>query len=730
MGSAPALLLALACLALGSPCLADKPAPSSGAWATLRGQVHAQGSPDPIPYATLRFQAPPLVLTADRRGRFSASGPAGLWTFSVQADGYAPLTKTVRLKAGAADTLNPGLVPTGFQEAEVDVLGHVQRPQAIQASVTRAQIKEIPGTFGDALRALAILPGVGLASDLSGQLLVQGGGPEDNLYLIDSIPWPIPYHFGGLASTVSPDLLKSVDLFEAGYSARWGGALAGVVNAQTQAPSRDRLHADADLGILQASAALSGPLGLGNATFTLTGRRSYFDLVGNLAGYPHLPAYWDSQGALDFSLDPNNRFHALMLGSNDAFNDVISGGGDFSGSIQYDEGFGSGGLSWINTALPGFVSTLTPYACHSDTILQVSTLADDSYQSTYGLKEETLWAAGTLLGAKHEVAAGADIESTQYTFYGSLPRVTSTANISFSDLTSLPEVESTVLSHGLNSYAYVQDRAQWDESWALTVGAHYDSDSLVADGELGPRLSLEFKPRRGEKLCATWGLYDQAPSALQVNPQYGNPGLEPESAEHTTLSYDHDFNPNLTGKVDVYYKALSDLVVSDPSNPCLYDNKGVGDVKGLDLYLTENLGDHFFGTLSYSLSDSSRLDLPAQAWGLYQYDQPNILNAVASYSTSPRWTFGCKLRYNSGNLVLPQGDDTYDGSDRLPYYLRLDLRTERKWRFDVWTLTAYFEIINILDRKNIAMEFVNNSGQTGTVPDLPRFPNIGVEAEY
>jgi len=88
------------------------------------------------------------------------------------------------------------------------------------------------------------------------------------------------------------------------------------------------------------------------------------------------------------------------------------------------------------------------------------------------------------------------------------------------------------------------------------------------------------------------------------------------------------------------------------------------------------------------------------------------------------------LRYNSGNLVLPQGDGTYTGSDRLPYYLRVDLRAERDWRFNVWTLTAYFEIINILDRKNVAMEFVDNSGQTGTVPDLPRFPNIGVEANY
>jgi hypothetical protein len=687
------------------------------------------------------------ALPCDARGSFKTPLAAGFWVVEVSADGYDRLDKVVQTRDGYATTFNVGLNPNVFEAEEVVVTAHRERPQAIQASVSQAEIKEIPGTFGDALRAVQNLPGVGLTSDLSGQLLVQGAGPNDNLYLVDGIPWPIPFHFGGLVSTVSPELLEKVDLYEAGYGARWGGSLASVVDATTVAPPTDRLHVDLDLGLLQSSGALAGPVGLGDATFTLTGRRSYFDLVGGPFGYGNLPTYWDSQGVLDFSLDRGNSFHGLFMASDDAFNYTFappannsSSGVGFGGSLEYDVGFQSGGVSWINTSLPNFKSTLTPFLFHKDQITQLyatssgtaggDTLADNTFQTTYGIKEEAVWNAGSWLGAKHEVGAGGDAELSDYSFFGVLPRLTYTPSASVC-ITCLPTVNSTVASQGFAGYAYLQDRVQFNDAWALTLGLHYDSSTLVADGEVGPRASLEWKPVAADKWTLAWGLYDQAPNSMQVNPQYGNPGLEPESAEHTALSYEHDFNPHLTGKADVYYKTLTELVVTDGAeNPDIYDNKGVGDVKGLDLDLKEDLGKRLFAWATYSLSNSDRLNLPSQAWGLYEYDQPNIFNLVGSYCPDTRWTFGGKFRYNSGNLYLPVGDTVYTGSYRLPNYARLDLRAERAWRFDTWSLTAYLEVLNVTGRKNIAQEYVNSKGQTDEVPDLPRLPNIGMEVKY
>jgi len=261
------------------------------------------------------------------------------------------------------------------------------------------------------------------------------------------------------------------------------------------------------------------------------------------------------------------------------------------------------------------------------------------------------------------------------------------------------------------------------------VGLHYDTTSLTPDGRVGPRTSLIWKPEALDQLTAAWGLYDQAPSPLNVNPQFGNPSLVPEEAEHTALSYEHRFTTATVGMVDAYYKSLSDLVVSDPSNPALYDNQGQGEVAGADFGVRTDVSAQTYAWITYSLEDSRRKNLPVQGWTLYQYDYPNILNLVGSYGLSPQWSFSAKFRYNSGNLVEPPGSDVY--SQRLAPYARLDLGLDHPWRFQSWTLRGYLDVINVLNRKNPALQAVNNAtGQEETVDDLPRLPYIGLEAKY
>jgi len=716
--------------------------------ASLHGRIHQLGSPDPVAGAFFQVLGLTQTATSDQKGIYELELPAGTWSLRVTADGYAPLSRTVKLKPDERRGLDLGLNPTTLQSDVYEVTAHRERPQAIQVSVTRQQIKEIPGTFGDALRAVEVLPGVGVPSDISGQLLVQGGGTADNLYLIDAMPWPIPYHFGGILSTVSPDLLNSVDLYEAGYNARWGGALAGVLDAKTLAPDSDRLHGDLDLSLLWAEGSVEGPLGLGDATFAITGRRSYLDFVGRLLKYNDLPVFWDGQGVLNFSLGRHNQFHVLTMASDDNLDVDISSTSStdqFDADIVYNQDFQTGGVSWVNTSLADFTSTFTPYVTHTDNIESFNissdgksyTIADNIYKTTYGVKEEGVWSIGKWMGVGQELGLGGDLELSDYTFYGDFPRVTYTAEAGgfssvSSTIQSLPApTNSSVGIQGLNSYAYLQDRLELSKAWALTLGMHYDTSSLVTEGGLGPRVSLEWKVSPADKVTAAWGLYDQAPVALDVNPQFGNPGLQLESAEHMALAYEHTFSPSITGKVDGYYKYLSDLIVMDPSNANIYDNRGIGYVKGLDLSLKEDLGMGFFGWVSYSYSDSERLNLPSESWAPFQYDQTNTLNLVGSYSPTTKWTFGAKLRYNTGNPDAVSGTDYYSYDSRAPNYLRLDLKVERTWRFQSWTLKAYLDVINALDRKNVAEQVTNSStGQTDDIPDLPWIPNIGVEAKY
>src|SRR5258708_24518883 len=101
------------------------------------------------------------------------------------------------------------------------------------------------------------------------------------------------------------------------------------------------------------------------------------------------------------------------------------------GSLEYGQGFQALGASCVNTALPGIISTLTPYWYGTYTNLKFDTFIDDSYQARFGLKEEAQWQAGEWLGMKHEAGLGGEAEASGQDFYGFFPRVTATGSVSF-----------------------------------------------------------------------------------------------------------------------------------------------------------------------------------------------------------------------------------------------------------------------------------------------------------
>ena len=149
----------------------------------------------------------------------------------------------------------------------------------------------------------------------------RAAGPNDNLYLLDGIPWPFPFHFGGILSTVYSDLLSSVDLNTAGFGAQWGDIMGCVLDARTRPGAKDRFHGQADISMLTAQGLLEGPLGLGDASIAVYGRRSYIDLLlGKMfasQGLTALPYFWDMGGSIDFTAGRDNHFKGIALANDD-----------------------------------------------------------------------------------------------------------------------------------------------------------------------------------------------------------------------------------------------------------------------------------------------------------------------------------------------------------------------------------------------------------------------------
>lgn len=169
---------------------------------------------------------------------------------------------------------------------ELTVLGTakeigVRGTQMSAIEVPVSLIKSVPTLFGetDVLKALQLLPGVQGGVEGSAGFYVRGGGPDENLFLLDGVPVYNVNHLGGLFSVFNADAVKNVTLYKGGFPARFGGRLSSVLDIRMNDGNNQKLHGNFSVGIISSKFNLEGPLFSEKTTFNISGRRTYFDLL-------------------------------------------------------------------------------------------------------------------------------------------------------------------------------------------------------------------------------------------------------------------------------------------------------------------------------------------------------------------------------------------------------------------------------------------------------------------
>jgi len=714
---------------------------------TVSGRIHEQGTPYPVAGAIVRAVGSTIYVEADGEGRYRIEVPEGTQGVTISAAGFQLVDRGWSVQPGQDVRLDYALTRIEVRADEVVVRGRRAAAQVGQTEITREEIKNTPGTAGDALRAVQNLPGVIMPSEFLGQMAVRGGGPNDNLYLIDGIPWPVPFHFGGIMSTVNSELLKDVNLYAAGFDSRWGDSHGAVLDAHTRPGDKERFQGSADVNLVVSEGLVEGPLGLGDSSWSIGGRRSYFDLLfGKMFSdtFNAFPRFWDLGGSIDASLSPQDRVRGLALATDDLvglkISEEMSRDSRFTGNFRMHNTYQTGGLGWTTTRLPGITSTLTPfaYSVMDDTAFG-SLLSFKNRKQFTGVKEEASWEAGSFLGTTHLVGFGGDLVEVKDRFYFFL-----------SDPVTGDRWETTVNGRGLNSGGYLQDRVGFADRGAITLGGRFDHSNRVNKNALLPRASAEWKADPLTTLRAAWGIYSQFPNGYQLNPDYGNPNLAPEKAQHSVLGVERQITRGTFGKVEVYHKWYRDLIVNANDTggrrregAWRLSNDGVGLARGVEVFLKQNVGEKFFGWLSYAYSTSKRRDFPGDKWALYEYDQPHVATLVGSYAFTPVWRLGAKVRYSSGSLITPVTGAYKDANDRwtpihgpanserLADYIRTDMRLEHGFLYSGWKLNLYFEVLNLFDRKNPAdYQYNEDYSEKKVVNSMPRLYYLGLGAHF
>lgn len=696
------------------------------------------------------------LATTDGDGHFRFVGlPAGPWTVVFEAPGLQTATLPVQVVDGQVGVVE---VQAAFAEevpragrGEVVVIEATRiRTEVTERKLDATEIAFLPGTNGDVVKVVQNLPGVARPPLGTGNLIIRGAAPEDSAAFLDGARIPVVFHFAGLTTVINGDLLSEVAFVPGNASVRYGRFLSGMVELRSDAEVPAEPNGTLSVDLYQTSLYVEHPVGeQGGLTFSL--RRSYADAVLDpvLDALPGLdaraPRYFDLQARAQGVVD-RTKWDVLMIASDDRFALLGEEGAEDDAAVDI-------GLSTTFWRLRGSgVTDLGDGLTHE---LRLSGGTDRqafnfdvsgrAYEdnATVALRDELSRdvESGRTVGFR----LGVDVEAGPQGFLYDVPDFG-------------PREEGSALR--IAPAAYAEGTFRFG-GFRVVPGLRVDGlllDDDYARAAVDPRLSLRWAVTDTTVLRAGVGRYSQFPTVRQLLPDGdGNPDLGPAWSLQSSVGVEQSILGIVTVDAQVFYNHLDDLVVgredrirffTGPPSPGPFDedpyaNDGEGRVCGGELLVRVDYR-KFLGLVSLTVSNSVRVKRPGDATTLFEYDQPVVLNVLASQELPKGWRVGGRVRYGSGNPYTPVVNRVYDlesrgfvpvygenGSDRLPDFFSLDLRVDKTWSTRWGSIGAYVDVQNATYAQNVeVMGWTYDYGEIDPVAGLPPLPTFGVAAKW
>ncbi len=740
------------------------PAPEPAAVAEVekpvnfRGQVVQRGTRDPIANATVYLPGQQLSTETDAEGYFELRG---VTPGQVQVEIFEPKHRrfltTEEVREGEVTELTAYLWKKLESGLETVVVGAREKKEVARRTLRQQEVQSVPGTFGDPLRVLQNMPGMARAPYISGALLVRGAQPQDSQVLIDGVPIPLLYHFAGGPSVITPSIIDRIDFFPGAYGAKYGRAIAGVVDVSTRPPEPKRLHGLVDIDLLDAGFYVESPLSStkNRGTLALAARRSYIDVLlpplleafrnPGEASTAVSPYYWDYQGRYDLKLG-RDRFELVAFGSSDKLRVSQAGSEEVQPfSLDTHQAFHRLRLGWSRPTASGWTLSLSPTVGLTLNNIQVG------QRFKGGLTSRDLNVRGAAvkeLSSALSFETGIDLNATFYTLRLEVPGVPRPGQED-----PPPETREQSVAIGTNA-AYAE--AVWSplERWKLVPGLRLEAYRLPSGWHpsLEPRIATRYELSDELTLKAAWGLFRQAPQPAQLDTVFGNPDLGLLLSRQTVAGLEWRLTEALLLDLQGFYNWRRHLVVTSrriveregKRVPERYTHGGRGRAYGLEVLLKHELTERFYGWVAYTLLRSEQLDAEAADYFPVEFDQSHILTLVGSYKLDSGWELGMRFRLTTGRPETPTLGSTFDGdngryiplegvpgSARGVTFHQLDLRAEKQWTFERWRLSVYLDVQNIYNAANPEGTLWDyRYRESAPLRGLPILPTFGLKGEF
>jgi hypothetical protein len=672
----------------------------------------------------------------------AASTAAASWKFAPAERGGKPVRARIRFEArfigehllSPPEPTPPPLPPEqpaaaaaatahGPQpEPEYSVTVHGQRAAPGGVTLSRTEARLLPGAFGDPFRAVGALPGVTPVVSIVPLFFLRGAPPGNVGYFVDGIRVPALFHALVGPPVIAPAFIDRVDVYPGSPPARYGRYAGGIIAAET-APTSDALHGEAALTVLDVSAVASAPFDDDKAHVMAAGRLSTTQL--SVSKFTNLDVgYWDYQLHASYDTSPHDVIGIFAFGALDFAGDKTHSGILGADSppetgttqfhridLRYDHSFSSGTKYRIATTLG-----------YDRSALQGGTISDLSAAARFELQNR--------LGVQDMLRFGADVAFDDYTL-----QLDPDPTLNFRDATFLFPTRTQIVTG-----AYSDLELHPVKAILFRPGVRVDVFNSQGLTEVGvdPRLAASFDVSRKVRLIHTLGISHQTPNYLPNVPGVEIGGLRgglQRSLQHSAgveVDLPEDVTTSLTFFQQDFFNLSDPLGFSRQAtfNADVASLRGTGYAYGTEVMVKRPLTRKLGGILSYTLSRSVRTH--DNITSLSAFDHTHVGSVALSYDLGNRFRIGARGLLVSG---VPTSHITADGpvfeGDRGPWYFRLDLRVEKRWRLGQNGYWGFLmEVVNATATREVISRTcsVIRCTEAGVGPLV--LPNVGVEAGY
>jgi len=733
---------------------------------TITGRVISQMSKKTLAGVNVRILNTTLGAVSKTDGTFEIKNvDAGIQKIQFSLIGYETyVNSNLSVNAGKPVYLEIELAEKviELEGAEVKASFFQKRVDAVTSTqyLSFEEIRRAPGVQEDVIRATALLPGVNVTAAGRNDLIVRGGAPFENLFIVDNIEVNNINHFGSQGSTGGPlslinlDYVRNVEFSAGGFGARYGDRTSSLTNITLRNGNESQFGGKLNLSATGVGLSFEGPIG-DKGSWIFSARRSYLDFIFQAAGFSFVPQYWDFMTKGNYRLDANNSLTFIGISAINTVklnNEDIDNKYDNSRIAVPDQYQNFSGLTWRSTFETGFftatlANSYTRFTTFQNDSNLIEIFRNDSKEGELILKTDL----DLQIGPKTEILIGNQLKYGAFLDYLiKIPGSVRTDNNGVERPFDIDTSFNTIKNGTYFNYSTAI------ENHRITLGGRMDYYNFTAESiYLSPRLSYTYTLNENSSFILSAGRYYQSPSYIWLLSN-SEKSLKPIIADQVVLGYAHTPLQDVKVQLEVYYKnytnypgrvfrpqsvlapsGFDDISTDIPFGLEPLHNSATGWSSGVELFIQKKLSEiPLYGLLSITLSESNFTALDSIERSSV-FDSRLIFNLAIGYRISEDWEISSKFRYATGVPTTPftnlgKIDYTqYDEGERLPDFNALDLRVDKRWNFSWGTLITYLDIQNLYSRKNVSgIRWDRRTNETIYQKSIGLLPSIGVSAEF